>query len=370
MEKAAQSKAPIALLARVGDVHAAVARSTIVHDSHDALAHAIGHNVLPVLAACFGGVERFSKAFVSLKAVHHALKQQRAQQRVEGARSAVRAYTAHLSLASILAWAGSLQSLACYERLRRLETHAISFEGGQLTIAPTRTSIGHHLRGPKKPVGGRVQQLLDLLKLNLGSQHARLAEGARSFDGEGIGRTRPLREVLGSQTDWLWLHGAFRDELPMRLTLFFKLSADCGKLGRFSLSKRPLLADLVSILPDDTVFRSQFAAAVASPQLFLIAAEQDTIDSVCGQLQRRADELLSLADPLIMLHDDGTVAHEVTFKVIVECGFDMIFVACCSCLLGQRIPDKARSRLATLARTLSCAVLCVQPSKQTTASWS
>jgi hypothetical protein len=313
--QAAQSKTPISMLAKVGNSHAAVARSTVSHDSASSLSHAIAHNVLPVLAACFGGVDHFTHAFVGLREVSHALKSHRASLRQQSVRAAMRSLTAHLALSSIFAWAGSLQSLSDYDRMRRLDTHDIAFAGGHITTEPTRVVVAHHVSGPKKPVSSSLRQLLDFLKLDIGTASSRLSAAEQSFSGEGIGRTRSLRDTLRGQFEWLWQQGAFLEHLPRQLIVFIKLSADCGKLARFSLSKGPLFCDIVSVLPDPTLFSSNAAHAVSSPLLLTLATENDTIAGVCGQAKARAAALLSLVDPILLYNDEGDIAHELIVKV-------------------------------------------------------
>lgn len=316
---AAQSEQPVALVAQVGAQHGVIARSTVAHDSHSSLAHALTTHALPVLAAVYGGLNRFAQAFLQLKPVEHVLKAQRRKLRAEGARAVVRSITAHLDLASVLAWAGSLHSLADYERTRRLETHDFSFVGGHLRVEASRLHVGHGLAGPKKPVRAHVRQLLDVLKLDLGVEAARLPKSDRAFDGEGVSRSRSLRAVLHGHAQFLLDAGAFRAGLPVVLHLFYRFSGDGGKMGRYSISKRPLFVDLVSILPDPDVFLPHAATAVSAPLLLTLAAENDTIEGVCAQTSKRATAMLDLVDPIIIRNEDGTVAHEIVLKVCFCC---------------------------------------------------
>jgi hypothetical protein len=55
------------------------------------------------------------------------------------------------------------------------------------------------------------------------------------------------------------------------------------------------------------------------PQLFLIAAEHDTVAGVCGQLKQRASAMLDLSDPIVLRHEDGSTAHEITLQVRLCC---------------------------------------------------
>lgn len=132
--------------------------------------------------------------------------------------------------------------------------------------------------------------------------------------------------ILSEHLNWLFEASALNENLPRCFTVFLRTGGDFGHTARWTVNKLPFYVETASLVFDGAVFVAETRAAVSECLIWLLARESDTLQSVQYYAPRLAEQLLTLAQPIVLYQPDGSVAHEVDIKV--RCSLRLLFNSC------------------------------------------